>query len=156
MIADELPESQIAKIRPHLSSGGENREGTQAVKLKFRKVMRALEVLLFRLKTTEGQLVCHELALVAIHRIQLHASGSDVELPSVLDCEVVDASSIGCEVCRSGFVTLSQNNSTLPARAEMMNSGIDGNVEERIAVIGPHPLAIDADTGGGLGMRGEF
>ena len=55
-----------------------------------------------------------------------------------------------------GFVALVDNHRRLPARAQMVFSGIHRNGEVRIAVRRSHPTAIYAGSGGWFGFRAEI
>jgi hypothetical protein len=108
------------------------------------------------MKSTERESVQEKLAFIAIQRRQTDTSRSKVERPGVFHPEVVHASGCRREMGGRGFVALVDNHRRLPARTQMVFSGIHGNGEVRIAVRRSHPTAIYAGSGGWFGFRAEI
>src|SRR5580704_9143905 len=110
--------------------------------------------LFLRTGCAERKLANQKFTLIAIHELEQNDSWHFLgRVGNVLGTEVVIASCFGGEM-ECCFLSLrAQPDKSLPARTQMMYSGIDRNGEIRIAVGRAHPRAIDPETSRWSGPR---
>jgi len=119
--------------------------------------IKAVGSLLFScVRGAESKLAHKQLSFVAVERLEFHAGGAALVVRLIADDEEIGATRLGSEMRGGGSTRGVNRHERLPTSAEVVFTGIDGNIEVGVGLSGADPIAVEAEASGGPWVADEI